>query len=69
MTIFVNDNNKKIVTVNKSLAKSEAIREANKHFKAKVSALFIVDAWIKDDYLYFEKIRGGQNVWAVWKTL
>lgn len=69
MMIFETENKRKVVTVNKSLAKYEAIIEANKHFKVRKTALSIRDAWVKGDYLYFEEIKGGRNVWAIWKTL
>jgi len=67
--IYKTENGIAIVTVNKSLSIDEAFTEANKHFKIRKSALSIADAWIKGDNLYFEQVRGGKNVWAVWKTL
>ena len=67
--LFETESKRKIVTVNLSLAKHEAIIEANKYFKIRKSALSITKAWVKGDYLYFEDVKGGKEVWAVWKTL
>ena len=67
--IYKTEKGKVIIAVNKSFSVDEALTEANIHFKCSKSKLNISDAWIKGSNLYFDEVKGGRYVWAVWKTL
>ena len=57
----------KVVTINKSLPKGEALTECNKVFKVAKHTLNIVAAWIKGEDIYFTETENAREVWAVWK--
>jgi hypothetical protein len=49
------------------MKKSEALSAANRFLKKRLDDLCIVRAWIGDDGLYFKKVEGGAEAWAVYK--
>ena len=51
--------------LNKAVKKSEAIRNANKHFKTKLEALEIVSGQIDKDGILYIGVRG--NYWVVYR--
>lgn len=69
ISFYETDNKRKVVFISPEVDVLEAKRIANEHFKTRLSALSYYPAWVKGDFLYFDKVRGGEKGCAVWKTL
>ena len=67
MNKFITEKKKTIWTVGRDKSKSEAITMANEKFRVKRDDLEATYAWEKDDELWFDKVKGAKEVWAVWK--
>ena len=65
--IYKSEKNVTILVLSREMKKSEALSAANRFLKKRLDDLCIVRAWIGDDGLYFKKVEGGAEAWAVYK--
>jgi len=67
MDVYKTERGKALVVVDVKLSKKEAIREANKHFHAKLDSLKCSSGSVYKDELYLEPRAKGKTVWVVSK--